>query len=126
MDPCPAALPGLQATIVTRPAECICDAMGVLAKLDGELLGRYCRAWSRYRTAADFIDKNGLVYPVHDAAGKAVGFTAFPQVAIVERCETALLKMEAQFGIGPASRPRLQTVKPEKPAHGNSARSYFR
>ena len=103
------------------------DTIGVLTKIDREALGRYIRTWTRWDQAERFIAENGLVYPKHDPAGKVIGFTAFPQIAIADTAAAILLKLETQFGLTPGSRPKLAAMsnRDEKPPHGNSKRHVY-
>jgi P27 family predicted phage terminase small subunit len=61
------------------------DLMGVLTRIDGNALARYCRLWSRWRKAEAFIDKNGEMYPLKDDHGKVKCFQQFPQVSIAAK-----------------------------------------
>ena len=104
------------------------NGMGVMTVADAAMLGRYCRMFTRWLEAEKFIAENGTTYPKHDATGKTIGFGEFPQVGIADRAAGHMLKIEVQFGLSPASRPKLAALvkRDEKPAHGNSKRSYFR
>jgi hypothetical protein len=44
--------------------------MGVLSRIDGNALARYCRLWSRWRKAEAFIDKNGKMYRSRKTAAR--------------------------------------------------------
>ncbi len=46
------------------------EGMGVLTEIDRNALSRYCRLWSRWRSAESFIDKHGEMYPLKDDSGK--------------------------------------------------------
>src|SRR5215468_3667791 len=37
------------------------EMMGVLTRIDANALARYCRLWSRWRAAEEFIQKHGEV-----------------------------------------------------------------
>ena len=84
------------------------EGMGVLTRIDGVALSRYCRLWSRWRAAEAFIDKSGDVYTIRDEAGKARYLQQFPQVAIAHRLALQLTKLEAEFGMTPSARSRIQ------------------
>src|SRR5690606_38689689 len=82
--------------------------MGVLTKVDGNALGRYCQLWSRWKAAELFIQKHGSVYPIKDERGRTKCVQQFPQVAIAHRLSLALTRLEAEFGLTPAGRSRIQ------------------
>ena len=84
--------------------------MGVLARIDGNALSRYCRLWSRWRAAEAFIDKNGDAYPIRDESGQVRYLQQFPQVAIAHRLALQLTKLEQEFGMTPSARSRIQMV----------------
>ena len=83
------------------------DEMGVLTKVDGNALARYCRLWARWRKMEEFIDEHGVVYATKDRNGKSAGFRAFPQVRIAEKLSVQLTRLEQEFGLTPASRSRV-------------------
>ena len=82
--------------------------MGVLTRIDAEPLGRYCHIWSRWRKAEEFLSKHGDVYPLKDDAGNVKCLQQFPQVAIANKLAQQLTKLEAEFGMTPSARARLQ------------------
>ena len=61
------------------------EHMRVLAKIDENALGRYCRPWSRWRRAEAFIEKHGEAYPLKDEQGNLKYLVQSPQVAIAAR-----------------------------------------
>src|SRR5262245_40672243 len=58
------------------------EHMGVLTKIDGNALTRYCRYWSRWRKAEAFIEERGEMYPIKDETGRVRCFQQWPQVAV--------------------------------------------
>jgi P27 family predicted phage terminase small subunit len=86
------------------------EAMNVLSAIDANALGRYCVFWSRWRAAEDFLAKNGSVYTLKDEAGKVRCVQQFPQVAIAHKLGLALGRLEAEFGMTPSSRSRIQAL----------------
>ena len=103
------------------------DGMGVMTAADAAMLARYCRMFTRWLDAERFIAENGTTYPKLDVTGKVIGFGEFPQVQQADRAATHLLKIEVQFGLSPASRPKLAAItrRGETPAHGNSAQHIY-
>ena len=82
-------------------------AMGVLTRIDGKAVARYCTSWVRWRRAIEFIREHGEVYPLKDDAGKIRYLQQFPQVAIASRLALELTRLEQEFGMTPASRTRI-------------------
>lgn len=70
------------------------QAMGVLSRIDGGALARYCVYWSRWRKAEEFIQKNGDVYPIKDDSGRIKCVMPFPQVAISHKLGALLGRLE--------------------------------
>lgn len=98
------------------------DHMGVLTKADANALARYCRFWSRWRKAEDFIDEHGEVYPLKDDAGNVKCVQQWPQVSIAHKLAQLLTRLEQEFGLTPSARARLQMtpVAAEQPNHDKS------
>lgn len=95
------------------------ERLGVLSRIDGNALERYCTLWIRWRRASDFLEKYGESYPLKDNDGKVKCFMPFPQAAVVNKLSVLLLRLEQEFGLTPASRTRIQvTVEPEADAEG--------
>ena len=88
--------------------------MGVLTRIDENALVRYCRYWSRWREAEDWIAKHGSVYPIKDEQGRVKCLQQFPQVAVAHKLGALLTRLEAEFGMTPSSRSRIQSSKPDE------------
>jgi P27 family predicted phage terminase small subunit len=88
--------------------------MKVLSRIDENALARYCQYWSRWRKAEDFIAKHGSVYPLKDEQGRTKCLQQFPQVAIAHKLGALLTRLEAEFGMTPSSRSRIQTGRPDE------------
>lgn len=98
------------------------DLLGVLKGLDFNKFSRYCETHARWLKMKAFIDKNGETYPVYGTMYVTMedGTTTmekvlkqiktFPQVTIYLKLTEALRKYEEEFGIGAASRTRIQTI----------------
>lgn len=82
--------------------------MGILTRVDGNALARYCRFWSRWRKAEDFITERGEMYPIKDDQGSVKCFQQWPQVAIAHKLSQQLTKLEQEFGMTPSARARIQ------------------
>jgi len=83
------------------------DTMGVLGKTDANALARYCETWVLWVQAKDWLVENGTTFPVRNADGKVIDVKAFPQVAMVTKFESALSRLEQQFGLTPSARAGL-------------------
>ena len=88
------------------------EMMGVLTQIDGNALARYCRLWSRWRTAEAFINKHGEMYPLKDDRGKVKCFQSFPQVSTANKLAQQLTRLEQEFGMTPSARTRIQVTPP--------------
>jgi P27 family predicted phage terminase small subunit len=97
------------------------DVAGVVTRIDGHSLVRYCVAWCRWIRAVAFIEKNGEVYVLKDDSGKAKCTQQWPQVAIAKSLSTELLKIEQEFGMTPSARSRIN-IDPSSTAGGGQAR----
>jgi P27 family predicted phage terminase small subunit len=99
--------------------------MGVLANTDGNALARYCRLWVRWKQADAFIQKYGETYPLKDEKGKVKCFQQHPQVGIVNKLSTTLLRLEQEFGLTPASRSRINVDVKVPPTQNDHGVSFF-
>src|SRR3954453_3758290 len=88
--------------------------MRVLAAVDRNALARYCVLWSRWKTAELFLAKNGSVYTLKDDKGAVRCVQQFPQVSIAHRLAMALSRLEAEFGLTPSARARIEAL-PDAP-----------
>lgn len=105
---CPVWLKGNAKTEWKKLVE-MTDRMGILTKVDGNALARYCRLWQRWRRAEDFIEEHGDQYPVKDGKGNTVGFRIFPSAKIASILCVELRRLECEFGLTPASRTRISS-----------------
>lgn len=96
------------------------ETMGVLTRIDGNPLARYCRLWSRWRKAEAFIDKRGEMYPLKDDGGQVKYFQQWPQVAIAHKLAQQLIRLEAEFGMTPSARTRIQVSAGQEQPSGKS------
>ena len=83
------------------------EGMGVLTRIDGNALARYCRLWSRWRKAEAYLDKHGEMYPLKDDHGRIKCVQQWPQVAIANQLAQQLARLEQEFGMTPSARARL-------------------
>lgn len=84
------------------------ETMGVLTRIDGNALARYCLLWSRWRKAEAFIAEKGDMYPLKNPDGSVRYFQQWPQVSIANRLAQQLTRLEQEFGMTPSARARIQ------------------
>jgi P27 family predicted phage terminase small subunit len=101
------------------------EGMGILTRIDGPALARYCRIWSRWRKMESFIDEKGEMYPIREEGGKVKCFQQWPQVAIAHRLALQLTKLEAEFGMTPSARARIQVPPGSMGAAASGKAKYF-
>lgn len=106
--------------------------LGVLSRIDGRSLERYCETWVQWRRCRDFLEKYGTTYPLktvkRDREGhvfsESVVFKEHRQVKQMYLAHTALLRLEQEFGMTPAARARIQ-VQPQADAAPVADKSRF-
>lgn len=99
------------------------ERMGVLTRIDGNALTRYCQLWARWKKAELFVQKHGDVYPLKDESGRTNCLMPFPQVAIANKLAAQLTRLEQEFGMTPSARTRISV--PVAPVSHNSAAAKF-
>lgn len=106
---------------LTRDASKIWDVIvpqlvrsGIIARIDGPKLERYCETLALWRSEKDRIAQLGTVYMVErrgvDAEGKPFVqkfVRKFPGVSIMSELATQLDRIEREFGMSPAARSRI-------------------
>jgi P27 family predicted phage terminase small subunit len=103
--------------------------LGLLTAIDQGALVRYATIWTSYRRCAEFVAKNGEVYPVRSkprpdgTPGHVLGFKAYPQAKLLVTLSAELLRLEREFGLTPAARARLACAPLEEEDDG--AAGYF-
>ena len=88
------------------------EGMGVLTRIDGNALARYCRLWSRWRKMEAFIEEKGEMYPLRTEDGGVKCFQQWPQVAIANKLAQQLTRLEQEFGLTPSARTRIHIDRP--------------
>src|SRR3972149_691016 len=54
-------------------------ACGVLTRVDGHALARYCWAWAEWRKVAEWLQDNPWLYPLRDENGRLKYLMQVPQ-----------------------------------------------
>ena len=100
----PRSLTG-EAAVTWKRLVTVLDNAGMLTKADGETLERYCRLSAEWHAITDYAPEKLEVKTVED-------------LGIVQRhidkmikISDALLKIEMQFGMTPASRPNVKRLE---------------
>ena len=97
--------------------------MKVLSRIDGRALSRYCQHWARWKRAEQFIQQYGSSYALKDERGQIKCFAQYPEVAIANKLAIQLTRLEAEFGMTPSARTRINV--PVAPAeHPEHSRCY--
>ncbi len=84
--------------------------MGVLTRADTDALTVYCETWARWRRAVEFLEKNGDVYTLKDDNGDPKCVVQWPQVAIARNLIGVLNRFQAEFGLTPSARTRIDVA----------------
>jgi P27 family predicted phage terminase small subunit len=85
------------------------EQMGVLTRIDANALTRYCVLWTQWIGAQKFLMQYGTTYPLKDKNGNLKCMMPWPQVSQVRGWGEQLRRLEAEFGMTPASRVGLDT-----------------
>ncbi len=96
------------------------DKLGLLTKIDRAALVLYCESYAQYRAAQEWIQKNGVHYPiwerdkktqeiVRDNEGKPIlrYMQQFPQVGIANKAFKNIQACCIMFGLSPSDRGRI-------------------
>ena len=127
---CPAWL-DKEAKAVWRQLVPQLEAIGVLTKIDGNALARYCRLFVRWKQCDAFVRKYGETYTTgyhkdeKTGVSKPTSFQQFPEVGIINKLGPQLLKIEQEFGLTPAARARIQ-VTPRPAAQTQGKERFFK
>jgi len=95
--------------IFEKMAEKLFD-LGVLTEIDAGALTRYASILVRWMDAAKQMAEGVPSFmPVKDENGKVKGFISTPPYMVFNKSNEQLLKLEQEFGLTPAARPRLES-----------------
>jgi len=84
-------------------------ALGILSKIDRAALVGYCQAWARFKDAEVLIQKSG--YIITTEKGNEI---QHPAVGIANKAMDEMRKFLVEFGMSPASRPKVSAKPKEK------------
>ncbi len=83
------------------------DRMGILARIDGDALARYCDTWSWWRRTREFLAQSQDTFVIKDDEGKVKYIQQLPQVAIAHKLASQLGRLAAELGMTPSSRSSI-------------------
>ena len=89
------------------------DGMGVLTKLEGGVLTRYCQEWAKWKEAEQFLMKNGSTWEAVDANGNVTARRRFPECNVADSASAIMNSLEGKLGLSPSDRTRLK-VEPNQ------------
>ena len=107
----PRDVTGEAATVWTRVTKLL-DSASMLTKHDGEVLARYCHLSAQWQAYSCYEPERLKVETVDDLR------VINGHLDKLLKINDAMLKIEVQYGMTPASRPNVKRL--EKPAHGNA------
>ena len=102
------------------------DRMGVLTRIDGNALTRYCTLFSRWKKAEQFLQERGEVYLDKDESGRVKGVRPYPQARMAAQLSEQLLRFENHFGMTPSARTRLSVPAGEAPQDDQDKRRFLK
>jgi P27 family predicted phage terminase small subunit len=84
--------------------------LGVLTEIDAGALTRYATILVRWMDAARQMAEGVATHiAIKDDAGKVKSFMPTPPYMVFNKSNEQLMKLESEFGLTPAARPRLQS-----------------
>jgi len=95
--------------IFDKMAEKLFD-LGVLTEIDAGALTRYATILVRWMDAARQMAEGVATHiAIKDDEGKVKSFMPTPPYMVFNKSNEQLMKLESEFGLTPAARPRLQS-----------------
>lgn len=83
------------------------NRMGILARIDGDGLARYCDTWSWWRRTREFLAQSQDTFVIKGDDGKVKYIQQLPQVAIAHKLAAQLGRLAAELGMTPSSRSSI-------------------
>lgn len=87
--------------------------MGILAKIDGHVLARYCQLYAHWKEAEAVLIRQGATMTVYDKLGDPIDYKDRPEVARCLRLSEQLCRLESKFGLTPSDRASLSSIPAE-------------
>ena len=92
----------------------ILSAVSVITATDTEALARLCELYKQWREVRDFLEANGLTYPIINDKGEVKYIAARPEVSIHKTLVQQMRQLENDFGLNPTSRAGLKVAQPHE------------
>lgn len=83
------------------------SGMRVISDADAIALAQLADFMSKWKRAAEQVNKIGMVLPIRDAAGTVISFRRNPYVTMHLEYGLMVQRLLAQFGMTPSARARL-------------------
>ena len=100
------------------------SALGLIGSIDTNALTRYCVLWVRWRQAEDMVKKGGDTFVLKGDDGKVKTIMPSPHVSIARQLSEQLGRIEAEFGMNPSSRSRIEVAPPAPPQEQPKSRFF--
>jgi len=101
------------------------ESMGILAGCDRNMLERYCEMMSQWHECIAVVRERGSCYEVLKGDGSVQYASARPEASQALKLDTALQRIEAQFGLSPSARTRIE-VPQDKDTVGDGKAKFFK
>lgn len=89
---------------------------GLLAKVDGWMLARYCVLWVEWQRAGSWLTDYGQASLKLTATGQPLAADLWPHARLLMALSAELRRIEQHFGMSPSARTALRV---ENPAHAD-------
>ena len=87
-------------------------ALGLLTRVDGFALARYCQFAAEWLEALKFLQQYGHHLVHKNQEGQVHAIVLHPQNTQLVKLDGTLRKLEAEFGLTPSARARLTIERP--------------
>ncbi len=84
------------------------EAIGVLTDADVDALARYCALHEQFLKYLEQVRRGLDVLVIRDDAGKVRYMQVAPAASLLSKTAAAMLKLEQEFGLTPASRTGIE------------------
>ena len=92
----------------------ILSEVSVITATDTEALARLCELYRQWREVRNFLEANGLTYPIINDKGETKYIAASPEVSIHKTLVQQMRQLEGDFGLNPTSRAGLKVAQPHE------------
>ena len=86
---------------------------GLLAKVDGWMLARYCVLWVEWQHAGSWLTEYGQAAIKVTAEGRPLAADLWPQARLLMALSAELRRIEQHFGMSPSARAALGSPAPK-------------